>query len=248
MGVHVYGVTAADAAHPPLEGRQDAQVRLVRDNGLAAIVSDVDADAPAGRKDLLAHAHVLEWFAGQGNVLPMRFGVVMPSDDAVREELLEDDRDSLSDLLATFDGLIQLTVQAFHHEDAALREVLRRHPRLRQARDQLRAFPEGSVPEREMELGQAVADALEDLKEDDRNLILDRLAGLARAVSSNDVSGIHEVANVAFLVERAGRESFDEAVGALGRALDDRLRLRYVGPQPPYSFLEAAEEGTLRWD
>lgn len=99
-----------------------------------------------------------------------------------------------------------------------------------------------------MELGQAVADALEDLKEDDRNLIVDRLAGLARAVSSNDVSGIHEVANVAFLVERAGRESFDEAVGELGRTLDDRLRLRYVGPQPPYSFLEAAEEGTLRWD
>lgn len=248
MVVHVYGVTTADAAHPTLSGRQDAEVRLVCDDGLAAIVSDVEADAPAGRKDLLAHAHVLEWFAGKENVLPMRFGVAMPGDDVVRQELLKDDHESLSDLLATFDGLIQLTVQAFHHEEAALREVLRRHPRLQRARDQLRSLPEGAAPDREMELGQALADALEDLKEDDRTTIVDRLAGVSRAVSENDVAGLHEVANVAFLVERADRESFDAAVTALGSDLEQRVRFRYVGPQPPYAFLEAAEEGTLRWD
>lgn len=248
MVVHVYGVTTADAAQPTLTGRQDAEVRLVCHDGLAAIVSDVEADAPAGRKDLLAHAHVLEWFAGEANVLPMRFGVAMPSDDVVRKELLEDDHESLSDLLATFDGLIQVTVQAFHHEDAALREVLRRNPRLQRARDQLRGLPEGTAPDREMELGRAVADALEDLKEDDRARIIDRLARAARAVSENEVAGLHEVANVAFLVERADREAFDAAVTALGSDLEEHLRFRYVGPQPPYSFLEAAEEGTLRWD
>lgn len=248
MVVHVYGVTTADAAQPALSGRQDAEVRLICDEGLAAIVSDVEADAPAGRKDLLAHAHVLEGFADTENVLPMRFGVVMPSDDVVRQELLKDDHESLSDLLATFDGLIQLTVQAFHHEEAALREVLRRHPRLQRARDQLRSLPEGAAPDREMELGRAVADALEDLKEDDRATIVNRLAGVSRAVSENDVAGLHEVANVAFLVERADRESFDAAVTALSRELEQRVRFRYVGPQPPYAFLDAAEEGTLRWD
>lgn len=248
MVVHVYGVTTANAAQPTLSGRQDAEVRLVCHDELAAIVSDVDADAAAGRKDLLAHAHVLEWFAGRGNVLPMRFGVAMPGDDVVRQELLEDDHQSLWQLLETFDGLIQLTVQAFHNEDAALREVLRRHPTLQRARDQLRSLPEGAAPDREMELGRGVADALEDLQDDDRVTILDRLAPLSRAVSENDAAGLHEVANVAFLVERAGRESFDAAVTALSSDFGSRVRFRYVGPQPPYAFLEAAEEGTLRWD
>ncbi|HEY9291077.1 MAG TPA: GvpL/GvpF family gas vesicle protein [Microlunatus sp.] len=248
MAVHVYGVTTVDVVHPAPDGRQAARVRLVRDGGLAAIVSDVEADAPAGRKDLLAHAHVLEWFAERGTVLPMRFGVAMPSDEVVRQELLKEDHESLSGLLATFDGLVQVTVQAFHLEEPALREVLRRNTELRQARDQVRGLPEGAARDREMQFGRAVADALEDLKVEDRQTILDWLAALSRAVAPNEVSGIHEVANVAFLVEREGRESFDKAVGTLGHQFGDRLRIRYVGPQPPYSFLDAAEEGTLQWD
>ena len=248
MAVHVYGVTAAGTERPAVKGRQDGDVRLVGDDALAVIVSDVDAEAPAGRKDLLAHAHVLEWFAEQRTVLPMRFGVALPSDDVVRQELLEDGRDSLENLLATFDGLVQVTVQAFHHEDAALREVLRRHPELLEAREQLRASPELATQGRQVDLGQAVAAALEDLQEEDRTRIVEHLAPLSRAVAEDETAALHEVAHAAFLVERAGRDAFDHAVGALGTQLQDRIRLRYVGPQPPYSFLDAAQSGELRWD
>lgn len=248
MVVHVYGVTTADVAHPPVKGRQDGDVRLVCDDELAVIVSDVDADTPAGRKDLLAHAHVLEWFAGQWSVLPMQFGIALPSDEVVRQELLDQGRESLEGLLATFDGLIQVTVQAFHHEEAALREVLRRHRELVRAREELRSFPELATQARQMELGQAVAAALEDLQEEDRMTVVERLAPLSRAVAENEAAGLHEVAHVAFLLERAGRQSFDEAVGTLGAEMQERIRLRYVGPQPPYSFLDAAQSGELPWD
>jgi hypothetical protein len=31
-------------------------------------------------------------------------------------------------------------------------------------------------------------------------------------------------------------DEFSQAVSALGRDLDGRIKLRYVGPLPPYSF------------
>lgn len=250
MVAHLYGVTSADVAVPDdLKGRQDRELRLVTDGGgLAVIVSDVEADAPAGRKDLLAHAHVLEAFTEEVTVIPMQFGIALPDDDAVREQVLERDRKSLQDLLRALDGRVQLTVQAFHHEEAALREVLHQHPQLVSARDRMKSFPETATPARQMELGQAVASGLEELQEQDRLALLDRLAPLASAVAENDVGGAHEIVHAAFLVERDARTAFDEAIAQLRGEHEQRMRIRYVGPQPAYSFLEPIRTGELAWD
>jgi hypothetical protein len=247
--VHLYGVTTPDAPPPEgVSGRQDGRLRLVADDRLAVIVSDVDAGAPAGRKDLLAHAHVLEAYAERSNVIPMQFGIALPDDDVVREQVLERDREQLEQLLHSFDGLVQLTVQAFHHEEPALREVLARHPELVDARERMKAFPETATPAAQVELGQAVALALEQLQEEDRVMLLDELAPLARAVAENDRSGAHEILHAAFLVERGSQPAFDEAVAEVRRVHEERLRIRYVGPQPPYSFLEPMKSGELAWD
>lgn len=246
MALHLYGVTTSDAAAPEVKGRQDRDVRTVSDERLAVIVSDVDADTPAGRKDLLAHAHVLEWYVERATVVPMRFGMALPDEDAVRQQLLSEERDELESMLGWFEGLVQVTVQAFHHEEPVLREVMRRHPELLRLRDELRSFPE--LQDKQVRLGQAVADALAELEEEDRGMILDRLAPLARAVADNEASSAHEVVHAAFLVERGDRAAFDEAVGALRRDHEATLRIRYVGPQPPYSFLDAVRNGELVWD
>lgn len=246
MVVHLYGVTTANAPPTSVKGRRDGAVRLVSDGGLAVIVSDVDPEAAADRKDLLAHAHVLEWFAEHATVVPMRFGIALPDDGAVKEQVLDHDRESLEYLVQQVQDLVQLTVQAFHHEEPALREVMHRDPDLVTLRAEALSFPE-SQP-RQVRLGQAVADALGALQEEDRTVILDRLAPLARAVAENDTKGAHEIVHVAFLVERGSRQAFDEAVGALREEMRDRVRLRYVGPQPPYSFLEAIQSGELAWD
>lgn len=249
MVVHLYGVTTPDAPPPEgVRGRQGGELRLVADDRLAVIVSDVDADVPAGRKDLLAHAHVLEAYAERSNVIPMQFGIALPDDDVVREQLLEQDREPLEEMLHSFDGLLQVTVQVFHHEEPVLREVLRRRPDLVDARERMRAFPATATPAHQVELGQAVAAALEDLQEEDRLGMLDALAPLAVAVAENESGGAHEVLHAAFLVERTAQPAFDEAVAELRQANDERMRIRYVGPQPPYSFLEAMSTGEIAWD
>lgn len=249
MAVHLYGVTAADTAQPDdLTGRSGAPLRHVADDELAVIVSDVDADAPAGSRDLLAHARVLEGYVAQGTVIPMQFGIAVPSDDMVREQVLENERAGLLELLEFFDGLVQVTVHAVYDEQPALREVLRRDPDLLALRDKARSGPASRQQERQVQLGEAVSAGLQRLADEDATMMLDRLEPLAQAMAENEVAGPQEVLNAAFLVEREGRHEFDAAVGDLRELAGDRIRLKYVGPQPPYSFLEAARTGQLAWD
>jgi len=248
VALHLYGVVA-DAARPPeeLRGRDDQPLLLVVEDGLAAVVSEVDAQRPAGAKDLVAHARVLEAYAAEGTVIPMQFGIALPDEEAVREQLLRVEGPSLHQLLATFEGWVQVTVQAFQEEDPALREVLRRDPALTEEREALRLVPEPARQAREVELGQAVAGGLQQLEEEDRAMLLDRLAPLAGAVAESDPAALHQVLNAAFLVERAHRGAFDAEVTAISEETAEWLRLRYVGPQPPYSFLEPVRNGELVW-
>jgi hypothetical protein len=50
--------------------------------------------------------------------------------------------------------------------------------------------------------------------------------------------------NASFLVERAREAEFDNAVFGLGEAHLQRLVFSYVGPLPPYSFINLAFQAT----
>ena len=125
MALHVYGVVAAETPLPTaLPGRLEAPVRLISHGELAAVVSDIDADARVRRDDLLAHARVLETLAESSTVLPMRFGVIVETDGGVAHNILEVGETRLTSLLISFDGFVQLTVKAFHDEELALKDLL----------------------------------------------------------------------------------------------------------------------------
>lgn len=243
MAVHLYGVIPVGSDLPALTGRAGAPVRPVAGGGLRAVVSDIDADAAAGRDDLLAHAHTLEALVALTTVLPAQFGVVMPDDEHVRTELLEAGRDELTELLRGFDGLIQVTVQARYQEEAALRELLRRDPDL----VELREVARGGGHALQVRLGEAVAAGLEGLTRAEGDRLLGALAPYARAVADNDTRGAHDVLNAALLIERTRQRDLDAAVADLARSVAPAMSIRYVGPQPPYSFLEPMQRGELAW-
>lgn len=248
MPVHLYGVVG-DAARAPdhdrATGRGGRPVRLIGHAGVQALVSDIDDESRAGRDDLLTHAHVLEAVAAESTVIPARFGHVFPDDDHVRTDLLEAGHQELSELLSAFEGLIQLTIQVRYVEEAALREVLRRDPDLLGLRDA--AAAPGAGQELQLRLGEAVAVALDHLVQEEGDRLLELVAPFARAVSVNETRSAHDVLNVALLVERARRAELDEAVTALVEEVSPAMTVRYVGPQPAYSFLEPVQRGELAW-
>jgi hypothetical protein len=208
------------------------------------VISDVDDGLGVTRDDLLTHAHVLEALVEHGPVLPVQFGTLAPDDEAIRQDVLEAQHDELVPLLEAFADVVQLTVDVAHDEAAALREILLRDPDLVALRDEVRAH--GNQAD-QLRLGELVAGALEALRDDDAALVVDRLAPLARAVSENDRPGSGDVVSLALLVGRDERPAMDEAVANVRDELGPRVRVRYVGPQPPYSFLDPVVTGELPW-
>jgi hypothetical protein len=91
--VYVYGVVrAAEATNEPLPGGvagHRSPVRLVAHDDLALVLSDVPPDwRAATRADVEAHEAVLSALIEHQTVIPMRFGMVLPSEQKAREALL----------------------------------------------------------------------------------------------------------------------------------------------------------------
>lgn len=248
MPVHIYGVTDTSVTIPAdRTGRSKRPLRHIDGDGLRVLVSDVDADSRVLREDLMAHAHTLEAVATLGTVLPMQFGVEMPDDDTVRHELIESRGDEIRPLLERFDGLLQLTVSVDLIEEEALREVLRRDPDLVALRDHVQRASPQERHSAEVRLGEAIAAALDALRAGIGDGVVDQLAPTARAVSLGELRGALQAAEIFLLVERDRQGEVDATVTTLREDLAPLASLRYVGPQPPYAFLDAASSEELAW-
>lgn len=248
MPLHIYGVTDTSVTIPAdRTGRSKRPLRHIDGDGLRVLVSDVDADSRVLREDLMAHAHTLEAVAALGTVLPMQFGVEMPDDDTVRHELIESRGDEIRPLLERFDGLLQLTVSVDLIEQEALREVLRKDPDLVALRDHVQRASPQERHSAEVRLGEAISAALDVMRAEIGDGVVDRLAPIARAVSLGEVRGALQAAEIFLLVERDRQSEVDAAVTTLREDLAPLASLRYVGPQPPYAFLDAASSGELAW-
>jgi len=238
MSTYVYGF--AHAAHP-LEvdgihgvGATEPELRVVRANGLAAIVSDAPEDLRAKRRDLETHEWVLERLCEAGTILPMRFGTVAPDDDAVAAELAGRS-DRYSRLLTQLDGKAELNVKAVHREADVLRDLLQQDRALREWNDRLRATGGGTHDAR-MEFGEEVAAALEDRRASDAAHVLDALRPYAAQLREGPpVDGCF--VNASCLVADAARSEFDAAVEALRASLTHVADVNLYGPLPPYSFV-----------
>lgn len=230
--VYVYGVST-ETSIPPVAGLGSAPVRALPHDGLVALVSSVDrTDLRAA--DLRAHWRVLGHVFEHATVLPVRFGTLMDSEEEVRARLLDANRDRLMELLASMDGLVQLSVRGRYEEDALLREILREAPAIRALRD--RAQRSRAVPD-QIALGQRVEQAIDERRARDTAIV--RRALEDRAVSVREEPVSHPDAfNIAFLVARDEMDSFGARMPGVRDDLGDRVVIRYVGPAPPFSFAD----------
>ena len=144
-------------------------------------------------------------------------------------------------------GKVQLTVKGFYEQDALMTGVVERSPAIARLREQVRGLPEAAGYYKRIELGQLVAAEVERERERDAHGILERLRPLALAARLEPPSTTDSAVHAAFLVDGERVEEFSGAVAALGRELAGRIRLRFLGPLPPYSFSgEDATAGARR--
>ena len=121
-GIFVYGILPADievAAGTPGIGKHPGLLRDIRCDGLAALISEVDTSGQLGSPDdLQAHREILDATAAEVPVLPLRFGTVLASEDAVVKDLLAAHHDEFTAALDQLEGRTEFQVKGRYVKDA----------------------------------------------------------------------------------------------------------------------------------
>jgi Gas vesicle synthesis protein GvpL/GvpF len=249
--IYVYGVVSA-SERTEVEalgvGQPHAGVRRVTHGSVAALVSDVESEPLAAARDLRAHWKVLDEAATRATVLPVRFGTVMQDERALVDEFLGPEHDHLNAQLAELAGKVQLTVKGFYEEDRLLREVVERSPAVAKLRERVQSLPEAAGYYERIRLGELVAAEVEQARERDTALVMERLEPHAVAARREEPASGEGAVHVAFLVERDRVDHFSHMVQQLAGDVADHMRLRYIGPLPPYSFAgDESAAGRAAW-
>ena len=239
MAVYLYGLVRAPVAIavPKTPGVDGARVRLLEHGSLAGIVSDLpDAEFRAQRGDLLAHSDVLQEVVETADVLPMRFGTVFLSPDELLTDFVDPNQDDLSRMLDRLGGAIEVQVKGEYEPDLVAEEIFSRDRTIQKL--QARARDRGDVDSK-IEVGRRFATLLDQSRYADGRAIIDALAPLANDTAVGSAAGEYGVVNASFLVQRDALNRFEDALEESSASLTPRVKLRHIGPLPPYSFVDA---------
>jgi hypothetical protein len=222
-------------------GGEDGVVHAVCHKSLAVVVSDSPVKQyESSRKNMIAHEKVLETVMREFTSLPVRFGTVTDSASPLQDiqKLLSSRFEEFQNLLADMEDKVELGLKAFWRDEKAIfEEIVAENMGIRRIRDSLSGkSPEATHFDR-IRLGEMVKEALNRNRAKEAARILPPLRRVAKRVRENELLADRMVVNAAFLVDKVREREFDQAVSALDEQLGQRVALKYVGPAPPYNFV-----------
>ena len=225
-------------------GERGDIVHTVHFVSLAAVVSDSPVvEYESSRRNMMAHTRILEEVMQEFTILPVRFSTVAPSAEIV-QKVLKQRSIEFHDLLAEMEDRVELGLKTFWYEKVIFEEIVEENPPIRRLRDGLMGHsPEETYYER-IRLGEMIEAAMWKKRHEDAERMLDQLRPLVYKTQANKVITDRMVLNAAFLVDQARQAEFDAVVERLDAEMGTRLIFKYVGPVPPYNFVNIV----VRWE
>lgn len=204
-------------------------IHTVHYKNLAAVVGQPPRISLVTRDSAITHEKVIEEVMKRHTVLPVSFGAVADSETAVRQSILQARFDELSEALVRLKGKIELDLKAFWLDmDTIFKEIA----------DELGIHKNEALPyAQRINIGEKVAQAVEESKKRIAEEILIPLAKLAEQVVDQEVTGDRMVFSRAFLVPKNKETAFDKAVNQIAQAQEERMKFKYIA-SPPYSFVD----------
>jgi hypothetical protein len=219
-------------------GERGDIVYTVHFEDLAAVVSNSPVvEYDSSRRNMMAHTLVLEEAMQDFTILPVRFGTVAPSVEAIQEKLLKRRFGEFHGLLQQMEGRVELGLKAFWYENVIFNEIVEESPPIRRLRDGLMGRPSEETYYERIRLGEMVEAAMWKKRDEDAEKILTPLRSLVYETRANKVITDRMVVNAAFLVDEHRQGEFDAMVERLDQEMGKRLIFKYVGPVPPYNFV-----------
>lgn len=221
-----------------MSGQDEKEVYLVTSGELAAVVSDSKInDYPFTREYLLAHQRVIEQIMKKGyDVLPVRFGTVAENAAAIQGKILKAKRKELLEVFTIVEGKVELGLRVLWENMAdVFKEIVQDRSDIQRAKKEAEKNPNRFQVAR---VGELIARALEQKREEEAEKILRPLTKLAADFKERQRIGDSMVLSCAFLVPKKNEKEFDITVSELRSNYGARIRFLYVGPIPPFNFVE----------
>ena len=218
-------------------GRGDPVITIAYGD-LSAVVSSVPMNKYVVSKEtMIAHEKVIEAVMKDYTVLPVRFYSVAPNAEEIRS-LLRRRYHEFKKLLRELDNKVEFGLKAIWKEmDAIFKEIVEENEENTVTRDKMTAGSGENVSPDKAALSRRVKLALEEKKAKEREVLLQPLRKVCSDFCLNTTYGDDMIMNTAFLVDRAREREFDSRVEELGVHYGERIEFKYVGPAPPYSFV-----------
>lgn len=232
MALYIYGVIETNSS---LEfgaiGLGEERVYTVGTSGVAFVVSEARfTEYIADSLNLGEHERVLESVMKERVILPLRFGSVAESE---RELLLMLKRhgSSFSRMLKKLYGKVEVKVEILWRDMKNIfDEIVSASAKL----SRLKTSPQSR--NEVIMAGQLVYQLLLAKKKSILPRLVGKLKRFAVDYVLNPVSADELIMNGSFLIEGKRLGEFDKALDLLDKENGDKMRIRYIGPLPPYSF------------
>jgi hypothetical protein len=226
-GQYVYCVIETGGARnfgPIGIGERGDAVITIAYRDLSTVVSSVPMNKyVVSSKTISAHERVIEMVMRDYTVLPVRFYTVAPNAEDIRN-LLRRRYPEFKRLLREMDNKVELGLKCrWRDMNTVLKEVVE-ESKNRNATDQI------------------IKLALQDKKAREGEPIIQQLKKISGNFCLNQTYGDDMLMNAAFLVDKSREKEFDNEVARLAAQHEGRIAFKYIGPAPPYSFVNIAIE------
>ena len=225
-------------------GQEEKEVYTISEGGLAICVSDTSKEEYSFIKEhLTGHQKVIEEVMKEGyDVLPVKFGTVAKSEKNIREKILKAKRKELLEIFPIAEGRVELGLRAFWKDMPSIfQEIVKENPEIQRAKKEAQ---KNLFQMRVANVGELVQKAFSLKRESEAKKILGPLKKLAvkfkerELLRSSDVMKDSMILSSAFLVSKESEKEFDKKVEAFTKEYGERIKFIYMGPIPPFNFIE----------
>ena len=179
-------------------------------------------------------------FSQEGNILPLRFGTVLPSEDAVAEDLLAAHHDEFTAALDQLDGRTEFQVKGRYVKDAVLGEVLTQNKQAVGLRETIQGTDPDAARNARIQLGQLLDQAVKARREEDTRALSQAMERLCVASVAREPAHELDAVDVAFLVAVDQEPEVERVIEDLAHEWEGRIDVQLLGPMAAYDFAGTA--------
>jgi hypothetical protein len=240
QGKYIYGII--DEFSPKrfsFTGVGEADVYTINHQKIAAIVSDAESkEIDPTRKNVQAHTIVQDNLLKEYTLLPMAFGMVAAGTDEVRG-LLEKNYEGLTSELSRLAGNIEVELKLYWDQETIIKEIQGENREFSGLKAKINAA--SSLLEKRnllIEAGKMVDNILLAWKSKYTDMVFNVLKELSCQAKVNNPVGLKNLLNASFLIDKTRENTFKEQVYNLDSKFQGKVNFKYIGPMPPYNFVE----------